>query len=130
MTDKHEPGATRQYSAEQIAAMLTERGDEWAEADYAARLLEDQRKTLESQLMLKHLDKPRADGEKRMAVTEAEHRAFADPAYSEYLKHCSATRRDANKARVRYDSAKAFAELWRTEQSSLRTEMQSMSRTR
>ena len=124
-----EPGQTRQYSAEQIASELTKRGDEWAEADYTARLLEDTEKTLLAKLTIRYMDEIQENGKKRSAA-ESEARAMASIEYQGHIEMRAQAKRNANKARVAYDTMRSFSELWRTEQSSLRTEIQSMSRTK
>lgn len=99
---------------ERIYAEIVKAGEEWADADAAASLLEETRKSVLAKLMLE------AD-----ATTNAakEMYALADPQYSKYIEGMVSARKVANKARVRYDSSKTLAELRRSEESTRREEM-------
>lgn len=100
-----------QLNPDNIYQKLVEAGDAWAEAHEVAELLEESKKTLISQLA--------ADStEKSMAGKEAE--ALRHPDYERHIKAMTVARKAANKAKVRYDSAKVWAELKRTEAANLR----------
>lgn len=99
--------------AETVYATLVKAGEEWADADAAASLLEETKKAVIAKLI----------NEAEGSVNAREYKALADP---EYRKHCEGmvtARKAANKARVRYDSAKVLAELRRSEESTRRAEM-------
>jgi hypothetical protein len=48
--------------------------------------------------------------------------ALSEPAYKLHLANMVAARKEANRARVRYDSARVLAELRRTQESTRRIE--------
>jgi ribosomal protein L20A (L18A) len=82
-------------------------GDDWADKHAAASLLEETLKPLLAQLTLKY----RA-GEKHKS--DAETKALADPEYMEHVTRMIAARKEANRARVRYETIKTKVELQRT----------------
>ena len=89
-------------------------GEEWAEADYAASLLEETKKSVLSQEMQRFAG---------LSNAAAEAKAMGSDVYLNHIREMSAARREANKARVRYDSAKMFVELLRTQEATKRAEM-------
>lgn len=93
---------------------LVKSGEDWADKDAAACLLEETKKTMLAKL------KNEAD-----AKTDAakETLALCHPDYYAHLVSMVGARRDANKARVKYDSAKVLAEMRRSEESTRRAEM-------
>lgn len=91
-------------------------GESWAEAEAAAQLLEETRKTVLSQIKSKY------DGSDAAKETLA----LATPEYREHLERMVNARRDANKARVRWDSLKIHADLVRTKAASARAEMRNL----
>jgi len=100
--------------SERIYADLVKAGESWADAEAAASLLEETRRSMLAKLM---------NEAGAASIAAKEMLALADP---EYRKHCDGmvnARKAANKARVRYDSAKVLAELLRTEESTRREEM-------
>lgn len=102
-----------EFDPELIFQKLADAGEEWADKDSAASILEETKKTLLSELMLGF----------QGSVAERERAALADPAYKHHLKSMVVARKEANIARVRYDSMRVLAELRRTEQSTRRAEM-------
>ena len=100
--------------AEQIYAKLIKAGEEWADAEAAADVLEQTKRSMLAKLMN---DCPLA------AIGAKEMIALADEEYIEFVKGMVAARKTANKARVRYDSAKALSELRRSEESTRRAEL-------
>lgn len=100
--------------SDRIYDKLVTAGDDWSEKDYAANLLEETKKSVLSQIKTRMQEKSDAARETL---------ALAHPDYMEHLKVMCAARREANKARVRYDSAKILSELRRSEESSRRAEM-------
>ena len=101
------------FDPEAIYQRLSEAGEEWADKDAAANLLEETKKTLLAELMQGF----------QGSNAERERCALADTTYKHHLKTMVAARKEANRARVRYDSMKVLAELRRTEQSTRRAEM-------
>ena len=101
------------FDPEAIYQRLSEAGEEWADKDAAANLLEETKKTLLAEVMQGF---PGSNAERERC-------ALADTTYKHHLKTMVAARKEANRARVRYDSMKVLAELRRTEQSTRRAEM-------
>ena len=101
------------FDPDAIYQKLVDAGEEWTDKDAAANLLEETKKTLLAELMT-GLTGPN---------TERERCALADPIYGLHLKNMVAARKDANRAKVRYDSMKVLAEMRRTEASTRRAEM-------
>ena len=93
---------------------LLQSGEEWADKEAAASLLEESRKSVLAKL------KNEAD-----AKTDAakETLALCHPDYQEHVRVMVEARRQAIRAKVRYDSAKTLAELRRSEESTRRAEM-------
>ena len=97
-----------------FAAAIVQRGEAWADAEAAAALLEETRKTVLASEMAKHGD---------IAVSKAEMHALASDVYRRHVLSMVEARRVANKARVVYDGAKAMMELARSAEATRRTEM-------
>lgn len=100
--------------AEQIYAKLIEAGESWADAEAAADLLEQSKKSVLAKLMSESTHANLA-GKEMMAL--------ADPTYAEYIEGMVSARKTANKMRVRYESAKTLSELRRSEESTRRAEL-------
>jgi|SRR6185369_5679495 len=88
-----------------IHEKLVTLGEAWAEAQAAAELLEENKKPLLSQLSVEC-------NESSAAAKEAF--ALRHPDYKKHLDIMVKSRKAANKARVRYDSAKVWVDLLRT----------------
>lgn len=93
---------------------LVQAGEDWADKEAAAQLLEETRKAVLAKLMTESA--VASIGGKEML-------ALADPEYKRFLEGMVMARKAANKARVRYDSAKVLAELRRSQESTRREEM-------
>lgn len=93
---------------------LVKAGEEWADADAAASLLEETKSAVRARLMLE------AEG---TTASAKEMYALADPDYDKHIKSMVSARKLANKMKVRYDSAKVLAEMRRSEESTRRAEM-------
>lgn len=106
-----------EFDPDRIRARLAEVGEEWAELDAAANLLEETKKSVLAELMTVH----RADGVTSHAQCES--LALADPAYRLHLTQMITARKEANKARVRWETGKMWAELRRSQESTKRAEM-------
>ncbi len=89
-------------------------GETWADAQAAADLLEETRKSVLAKLMVE------SDA---TSAAAKEMYALADPTYKSFVDGMVQARKAANKARVRYDSAKVLAELRRSQESTRRAEM-------
>ena len=101
------------FSPESIYRQLLQAGEEWADKEAAAEILEESKKTLLAELM----GSVSADSK-----AERERIALADPAYKLHVTNMVTARKAANAARVRYDSARVLAELRRTQESTRRIE--------
>jgi hypothetical protein len=101
------------FDPDRIRARLSEVGEEWAELDAAANLLEETKKSVLSELKL------RSEGSDAARETQA----LADPAYRLHITQMITARKEANKAKVRYDTGKMWAELRRSQESTKRAEM-------
>lgn len=102
------------FRPEDIYRQLLECGDDWVDKNAAAELLEETKKSVLAELM-NDLQGP---------ATERERRALADPAYKLHLTNMTSARKEANRARVKYDSMKVLAEMRRTQESTRRAEAQ------
>lgn len=100
------------FAPEAIYRQLLSAGEEWVDKDAAAELLEETKKTVLAELMAQ------AQG----STAERERLALANPAFKLHVTNMVAARKEANRARVRYDSAKVLAELRRTQESTRRIE--------
>jgi hypothetical protein len=100
-------------NADEIHDRLVKAGEDWADLDAAASLLEETKKSVLAELMNK------AEGS--MASREAE--ALADPSYKLHVTRMVSARKESNRAKVKYDSAKAWCELVRTQEATRRAEM-------
>lgn len=100
---------------DEIYNAIIKAGEEWADAEAAASLLEETRKSVLARLM--NESAIASLGGKEMV-------ALADHEYKAFVEGMVTARKAANKARVRYDSAKVLAELRRSQESTRRAEMQ------
>lgn len=100
--------------AEQIYDKLVKAGETWADAEAAADLLEQTKRSVLAKLM-NECATPSIGGKEMIAL--------ADPSYIEFVTGMVAARKAANKAKVRYDSAKTLSELRRSEESTRRAEL-------
>lgn len=100
--------------ADAIYNSLVKAGEEWSDLDAAASLLEETRKSVLAKLM--NECQAASIGAKEMI-------ALADEEYRAHVATMVTARKVANRARVRYDSAKVLAELRRSEESTRRAEM-------
>lgn len=89
----------------EIYEKLVNLGEEWAKTNYAADILEETKKTELARLM------NGLEGSHAAKETTA----LANPLYRNHLAKMVEARREANIAKVRYDSAKMYCELMRTQ---------------
>lgn len=99
---------------ERVYQALVDAGEAWADAEAAAQLLEETCRTVKADCML------RAEAS---SVAMKEMLALSDQTYKDHVAGMVRARKAANKARVRYDSAKVLSELRRSEESTRRAEM-------
>lgn len=110
------------FDPAEMLHQLVKLGDDWADKDAAASLLEETKKSILGRITDELL--PLMDSH-----AAAEKRAFASTEYREHLKHMVEARRDAIKARVRYDGYSAYIELMRTKSANLRAEQKHLGMT-
>ena len=101
------------FDADKTYEALIRAGETWADADAAATLLEETKRSILAKLMLA------AEG---TSAAQREMYALADPEYQQHVEGMVAARKAATKARVRYDSAKVLAELRRSQEATRRAE--------
>jgi len=99
---------------DKIYHTLLEAGQDWADKESAADLLEETKKVVLADMQSRQ-------GEAK-SVAAAEALALCKPQYLEHLKAMTEARRVANRARVQYDSLKALMELRRSQESTRRAE--------
>lgn len=103
-------------------------GEDWADKDAAASSYEETRKSLLARLTLEQLAGGYTSGgagekPKSIPMNQAEIRALADERYEMHLELMVTSRKESNRARVRYDLGKMRLELMRTVQATWRNEM-------
>jgi hypothetical protein len=97
-----------------IFRKLETAGEDYADKESAASLLEETKKTLLAQL--KTMSKASSD-----AAKETE--AMASAGYKEHITNMVEARRQANRAKVRYEAMRVWVELKRTEAANERAAM-------
>ena len=98
---------------------LTSAGDDWADTEAAASLLEETRKTLRATLMVGFI-------RSGSAIGKALEQAQATPEYLDHVKSMCDARRLANKAKVRWISAQTYVDLMRTAEATKRAELKAL----
>ena len=98
-------------------------GIEWADANGAADLLEETKKSVLAQLMNQYQKSGNAAGGKSPAMNQVEMQAMADDRYRAHLETMTRARTQANRLRVRYDSGRVRLELIRSLQATKREEL-------
>lgn len=102
----------------ELHSRLVKLGEEWAEAEAAAQLLEETRKSVLGEIFQRKVV--------HMSATAAEHVARATEDYRDHIKAMVEARHEANKRRVRYDSAKVFIDLLRSQHATRREELRQL----
>lgn len=102
------------FEPNEIAERMRLAGEEWSDLDAAANMLEETRKSVLAELV---------NQSKGGSIAAKESEALADPAYKLHLANMVNARKLANRARVRYDTARAWVELVRTSEATKRAEM-------
>ncbi len=103
-----------EFNPDKIFNSMVEAGEDWADKQAAADLLEETRKTVLARFI---------NQIENGSMAARESLALADPGYGLHLVNMVNARHEANRARVNYDARKVLAELRRTEQSTRRAEM-------
>lgn len=104
------------FDPDTIYRELTEAGDEWADKKSAYEALDDNTKSILSDIASNYMDG-------KVSRAEAEMRALASGDYKHHLATVSAARKAFLKAQVKYDCLKTLAELKRSQESTRRQEM-------
>lgn len=99
---------------QEIFERLTAAGEQWVYLDAIARTLEENQKSEFSTIALGFKE--------AKSVAEAEMRARASKDFKEYNVRMCEARKNANEAKVKYDSAKCWFEALRTQAANIRTE--------
>lgn len=100
--------------ADSIYESLVRAGEDWADKEAAAALLEETLKTVKAKLMNEC---------QAASIAAKEMLALADDEYKAFVTGMVQARKAANKAKVKYDSAKVLAELRRSQESTRRAEL-------
>lgn len=100
------------FDPEAIYRRLNDAGDDWCDKDAASDILAETKKTVLAEIM----------NGLNGSASERERIALADPIYRLHLTNMVAARKEANRARVRYDSVRVLAEMRRTQESTRRAE--------
>lgn len=100
------------FDPEAIYRRLESAGDDWVDKNAAAEILEETKKTVLAEQM----------GGYQGSNAERERKALADAVYRLHLVNMVTARKEANRARVRYDSVRVLAEMRRTQESTRRAE--------
>ena len=112
-----------QMNVDEEVEKVTRLGIEWAEKHETASLLEETKKTLLAQLIGGIMAASRKDGKKGISFAQAETEALADVRYEAHLNAMTEARREANKARVRHETAGVRLEMLRSLMANRREEM-------
>jgi len=102
------------FNPTEIAERMRLAGEEWSDLDAAANMLEETRKSVLAELV---------NQSKGGSIAAKESEALANPAYKLHLTNMVNARREANRARVKYDTARAWVELVRTSEATKRAEL-------
>ena len=101
------------FNPEVIFHELEKAGEYWADCQAAAEMYEETKKSVLAQLMSDCGGSSHAERERMALATEL---------YQSHIEQMVSARKEANKARVRYDSLKVLAEMRRTQESTRRAE--------
>ena len=105
-----------EFDPDKIRERLAQVGDEWADKKAAFEALDDLTKTVLAEVMSNHL--PGC-----ATKAEAEMRSLMDPTYKQHLADKAAARRAWLKAEVVWKTGSTWAELRRSQESTLREQM-------
>lgn len=102
------------FDPTEIAERMRLAGEEWSDLDAAANMLEETRKSVLAELV---------NQSKGSSIAAKESEALADPVYKLHITNMVNARKEANRARVKYDTARAWVELVRTSEATKRAEL-------
>lgn len=88
-------------------------GNDYADKEHAASLLEGALKSIKAKIAIQYKDSG-------CGVAEADMRAEDDWEYKQAFQAKADARREAMKAKVHYDSVRVWVDIWRTVQASER----------
>lgn len=115
------------FDPEVLTGQVLEAGEDWADKNGAANALEESRKSVLAKFFLEHAagKTDSVDGRPARPISSAlaEQKALADERYRAHLDMMVDARRDADRARVRYEMGKMKLELMRSLQATLRQEL-------
>lgn len=100
------------FDPDKIYHQIITSGEEWSDKDAAADLLSETKKTVLAEIM----------NGLQGSASERERIALADPIYRLHLTNMVMARKEANRARVRYDAVRVLSEMRRTQESTRRAE--------
>lgn len=118
------------FDPAKLADEIIAAGHEYAELDSMASNLEELKKSMLAQFQLEALAesmapaKPGLPAGKPITNAMAELKALADSRYTAHIEMMVDARKEANRARARYDALKIKMELMRTMMATVRQEMQ------
>lgn len=92
-------------------------GEDWADKRSASELLKETSGSVKSQIALEYMGKAKS-------VAQAKMMAEADGKFIAHIRAMVEAEREANIAKVRYDTAKTYSDLMRTREATRRTEIQ------
>lgn len=98
----------------EIFEKLEQAGMDWADKNAAADILEETKYSVLSECMGLHIEDSNA---------AAETKARRDPKFKNHLSVMVAARKEANKAKVKYESIKTWIDLRRTEEATERAKI-------
>ena len=104
-----------EFDPDKIYHNIVTAGEEWADKEAAAELLEETKKTVLAELVNSYPSS--------MSMAARESGALAEPAYKLHITNMVVARKEANKARMRYDAVKVLGEMRRSQESTRRAEM-------
>ncbi len=102
-----------EFRPERIYQEIVSSGQDWADKNAAAELLEETKKSVLAELI---------NGASGTSQSAKESMALADPAYRLHLTNMVTARKQANIARMKYDAVRVLAEMRRTQESTRRAE--------
>lgn len=100
-----------------IAESVAKRGRDWADKEAAAQMLEETKRVVRAQMAVRSL-------QEAGSVSKSELIAEASDVYEKHVRDMVEARKVANVAKVNYETAKQWIELIRSQESTMRAEMQ------
>ena len=92
-------------------------GEDWADKNAAAELLDKNRETVKASLVVEFLKSEKS-------IARAEYMAESSDEYKRHISSMVEAKRIANRARVQWESDKAFIDMARSAESTRRAEIQ------